>query len=126
VAETPDGVGAGQAALRRGDWEAAKTSFEEALGTAESADALDGLGQALWWLSDIAAAMDLRERAYVLHVRAGERRRAARIALWLSHEHATTFGNRAAADGWRFRAERLLEGVDEGAEPGWLELARAR
>src|ERR671936_1270032 len=75
VTETPDAVEAGLAALRDGDWDAAKQSFEAALAAGESPEALDGLGQALWWLNDVEAAIDFRERAYVSLVRDGLRRR---------------------------------------------------
>jgi DNA-binding CsgD family transcriptional regulator len=125
VVAIPDAVAAGQVALRRGDWQAAKESFEAALAVGDSDEALDGLGQALWWLNDAEAAIDLRQRAYVGLVRAGKDRAAARIALWLAHEYGTSLGNRAAANGWRFRVERLLEGQHGGAEVGLLELAYA-
>lgn len=99
MGNSPDAVEAGHAALKRGEWDSVKACFEAALETAESAEALDGLGQALWWLNDVDTAIALREHAYVGPVRSGERSQAARIALRLSHEQATTFGNRAAANG---------------------------
>ena len=51
--------------------------------------------------------------------------RAARIALWLSREYATVWGNEAAARGWLSRAERLLRDTAPGAEHAWLDLARS-
>lgn len=47
-------VGAGYAALDRGDWTGAAEAFAAVLADEQSADALDGLGQALWWASDVA------------------------------------------------------------------------
>jgi DNA-binding NarL/FixJ family response regulator len=92
---------------------------------AESPEALDGLGRALWWLRDERAAVVNRERAYSGFRRDGALARAARIALWLSREYALAFGNDAAARGWLARAERLLKDVAPGAEQAWLDLARS-
>jgi DNA-binding NarL/FixJ family response regulator len=93
--------------------------------TAESPEALDGLGRSLWWLREARQAIVYRERAYSGFRRDGELGRAARIALWLSREYAQVFGNDAAARGWLARAERLLRDVAPGAEQGWMDLARS-
>jgi tetratricopeptide (TPR) repeat protein len=91
----------------------------------DSAEALDGLGRALWWLRDERGAVVHRERAYAGFRRDGELARAARVALWLAREYGIAFDNDAAARGWLARAERLLRDVAPGAERGWLELARS-
>lgn len=88
-------------------------------------EALDGLGRALWWLRDPRGAVVHRERAYAGFRRTGDLHRAARIALWLSREYALVWGNRAAANGWLARGERLLASVAPGSDQGWLDLARA-
>jgi tetratricopeptide (TPR) repeat protein len=98
----------GYEALAVGNWSEARTAFEEAVRTAESPEALDGLGRSLWWLRQGREAIVCRERAYSGFRRDGELARAARIALWLSREYALVFGNDAAARGWLARAERLL------------------
>ncbi|MBA2359385.1 MAG: hypothetical protein H0V79_00375, partial [Actinobacteria bacterium] len=87
---------------------------------ANSSEALDGLGRALWWLRDAQGAVVNRERAYAGFRRDGELARAARIALWLSREYALVWRNDAAANGWLARAERLLADVAPGSERGWL------
>jgi DNA-binding CsgD family transcriptional regulator/tetratricopeptide (TPR) repeat protein len=128
-------IAAGESALREGDWAAARAAFEAVLATAPSApvaeaavataEALDGLGRALWWLGDPEGARAARQRAYAGFRRRGEVRRAVRIALWLAGEYGAAWGNEAAANGWVARAERLLRDLEPGAEAGWLELARA-
>ncbi|MEA2178835.1 MAG: hypothetical protein QOG77_2132, partial [Solirubrobacteraceae bacterium] len=40
--------------MERADWSAARAAFEAVLETAAVPDALDGLGQALWFLGDVA------------------------------------------------------------------------
>jgi hypothetical protein len=56
----------GQAALDAADWARAKAIFEESLAKGEEPEALDGLGQALWWLRDLEGCLRQRERAYGL------------------------------------------------------------
>jgi DNA-binding NarL/FixJ family response regulator len=117
---------AGFEALARADWLVARERFEAAVDEGdESPELLDALGRALWWLREPEAAVVQRERAYAGFRRAGDLRRAARIALWLSREHAQVWRNDVAANGWLARAERLLHDVAVGAETGWLSLARS-
>jgi tetratricopeptide (TPR) repeat protein len=99
---------AARAAFERGDFDAARELYEAALQEERSGEALDGLGQALWFLCEIDAGIARREEAYAEFRRAGELGRAAGIALWLVVEQATSLGNEAAAGGWFKRAERLL------------------
>jgi hypothetical protein len=84
-------------ALASGDWEGARAAFQEALDATDSAEALDGLGRALWWLRDERGAVVNRERAYAGFCRDGEPARAARVALWLAREYGLAFDNDAAA-----------------------------
>ena len=125
VVDAGESLSKGYEALASGDWEAAREAFGGALAIADSPEALDGLGRALWWLREEREAVVYRERAYAGFRRDGELARAARIALWLSREYALAFGNDAAAGGWLARAERLLRDVAPGAEQGWLDLARS-
>ncbi len=115
----------GYQALAAGDWQAAQVAFTVAASFGEPAEALDGLGRALWWLREGRDAIVHRERAYAGFRRDGDLARAARIALWLSREYALVFENDAASRGWLARAERLLRDVAPGAERGWLDLARS-
>ena len=61
TAEFAGPLEAGHEALHRGDWSSAAQAFDAALQQAESPDALDGLGQARWWLNDLGLAIELRE-----------------------------------------------------------------
>ncbi len=117
-------VGARLAAAR--DWGAAKATFEAALRERESAEALSGLGEALFFLGDLARAMEFRERAYVAFRDRGESCSAARLALWLSMQHIAGFGNVAVANGWLGLAERLVDGLPACPERGWVLLRRSR
>jgi tetratricopeptide (TPR) repeat protein len=121
---TVNSIATGQRALAAGDWTGARSAFEQALADGETAEALDGLGQALWWLNEPAEALELRQRAYAEFVRRRERPPAIGIAVFLAREFFTVHGNLAATTGWLARAQSLLE--EEGACPQvvWLELTR--
>lgn len=99
---------AARAAFERGDFAAARELYEVALEEDRSAEALDGLGQTLWFLCEIDAGIARREEAYAEFRRSGQLDRAGEIALWLVVEQATSLGNEVAAGGWFKRAERLL------------------
>jgi DNA-binding NarL/FixJ family response regulator len=124
--EEPDHLAAGTRSLAGGKWTDAKVAFEAALAARESAEALSGLGEAIFYQGDLARAMELRERAYVAFRNEGDAVAAARMALWLAMNHAAGFSNAAVASGWLGRAERLLDGVATCAEHGWLLLRRSR
>ncbi|HWI06992.1 MAG TPA: LuxR C-terminal-related transcriptional regulator [Solirubrobacteraceae bacterium] len=113
-------LAAARAALGRGDWQLARALFEAAAGEAPTAEALEGLSWAAWWLNDAEATFAARERAYALYRVAEDRRGAARMATWLGTDHVDFRGELAVAQGWLGRARRLLEGLEPGAEHGWL------
>jgi DNA-binding NarL/FixJ family response regulator len=115
-------VGRGEDALRAGDWAAARTEFEAALLDGDDPAAHDGLGRALWWLGELDAALDHRERSYVGFRKGGDATRAARIALWLSREYLEALGNEPASNGWLARARGLLADAGQVAEQGWLDV----
>jgi DNA-binding NarL/FixJ family response regulator len=115
----------GKEALEAACWEAARTAFEEALAAEETPEALDGLGQAIWFLGEVQEGIAARERAFELYARAGESNRAARAAVWISHQYDLS-GRASAARGWLARAERVLEGAGPCAGHGWVEVERAR
>lgn len=110
----------GWAHLRRGEWAAARSSFEDALTLNETQEALEGLSWAAWWLNDANALFDARERAYALYGSRGDRLGAARMAVWLGADHLDFRGEPAVAQGWFARARRLLDGLEPGPEHGWL------
>jgi DNA-binding CsgD family transcriptional regulator/tetratricopeptide (TPR) repeat protein len=108
--------------LSAGDFEGARDAFATAVDERTTAEALDGLGRARWWLGDVDGAIDSRERAYAAFRKRGDRARAARIALWLAREYLEAVGNPPASNGWVARAEGLLRDADPTREHGWLEL----
>jgi hypothetical protein len=55
--------------LTRMSWAEARVSFEEAMAVRASAEALEGLSLAAWWLDDAPAMFGARERAYALYQR---------------------------------------------------------
>jgi DNA-binding NarL/FixJ family response regulator len=115
----------GLRAMERADWVSARDAFEAVLAAGESAEARDGLGQAMWFLGDIAGGIAMRERAFDEHVRDGRCDDAARLAVWVSHQHLIA-GRSSAARGWLARSERALEEVDGCAGHGWVAVERAR
>ncbi|MFN2615838.1 MAG: LuxR C-terminal-related transcriptional regulator, partial [Thermoleophilaceae bacterium] len=84
-------------------------------------EALDGLGQSLWWLGETQASVELRAKAFAAYQRAGDHERAAYLATYLAAEYRIA-GNASLAQGWLGRAQRLLEGTDECAALGWLHI----
>jgi ATP/maltotriose-dependent transcriptional regulator MalT len=112
-------------ALERADWDTARSVFGAVLADGDSAEARDGLSQALWFLGSVAEAIALRERAFDGYVRAGRCDDAVRIAVWVSHQHMLA-GRVSAARGWLARAERALEDLPLCAGHGWVAVEHAR
>jgi DNA-binding CsgD family transcriptional regulator len=119
-----DDLGAGRAALERGDWQAARVAFERFLKRGDHPEALEGLGLAAWWLDLADVVFDARERAYRIYRERDESLAAARIAVWLAWDTAAFRGEQAIANGWLQRAHRLLEGRPAATEHAWLALRR--
>jgi DNA-binding CsgD family transcriptional regulator/uncharacterized protein HemY len=115
----------GREALVDADWERARSCFEQARELEETAEILDGLGQAAHFLGDYQQAIEFKERAFAAYRRKDERAEAAEVARWLAFLYGGVHGNRAAANGWMAWAERLLDGVEESVEHGRLALDRA-
>lgn len=116
----PDAVAEGWAELNRGQWKRAHTRFKAVLARDESPEALEGLAWAAWWLDDIPALFDARERAYRLYRQRGDHRGAARTAMWLGLDYVDMRGESAVARGWLRRAHRLLENEPHSLERAWL------
>jgi DNA-binding NarL/FixJ family response regulator len=117
---------AGWQHFARANWAAAHDAFATALDEAPGdPDALDGLGQSLWWLGRRDAAIDRRREAYAAYRRVGDTRNAGRLAIYLAGEHRID-GHQAVGAGWLSRARRLLEGEGTVAELGWLAIEEAK
>ena len=118
-------LAAGRAALARGAWEQARSRSEAAVAAGAGPEAHEAVSWAAWWLEDVEVCLDARERAYLGYRERGERRAAARMALWLGDDHAEFRGAHAVATGWLARAARLLESVESCPEHGWLAVFEA-
>ena len=111
---------AGWEALAATDWERARTCFEAAMERESSAEALEGLSLAAWWLDDAETIFDTRERAYRLYRRDGDRLSAGRLATLFGIDSFSFRGEAAIGNGWFRRAHRLLDGLPPAPEHGWL------
>jgi class 3 adenylate cyclase len=112
-------------AMANHDWRGAYDAFVGASAGQELAgDDLERLAEAAWWTAHPKECIDALERAYAAHSREGDPRRAARVALYLAEQWSERL-QPAQAAGWLQRAIRLLDGLPEGVEHGYLELAMA-
>src|SRR5712691_9553626 len=118
----PPARSAAKDALRRGAWTEAREHLEKSIAAGETAEALEQLGLATWWLDDAALTFDARERSYRLYREHDDPLGAARVALWLVWDYLAFRGDTAVASGWLERARRLLAGHERSAEYGWLLL----
>jgi tetratricopeptide (TPR) repeat protein len=120
-----DLLAAGNLALQAGDWLLARDSFRAALDVDETGEALNGLGEALWWLGETRESVAYRERAY-----ADFRRRRDSIS-GRGHRTRTlcplpsNMGNSAASAGWLARARRLVVEEELDDLRGWVLLLEA-
>jgi class 3 adenylate cyclase len=110
---------------------ASRLAWREAYGVYSQVDRaslspsdLETFAEASWWMGKLNEAIELREAAYAGFSSAGEKLRAARLALKLGDDYVGR-GAFAVAQGWFANAERLLEGEPESGEHGILALARA-
>nr|WP_243851303.1 helix-turn-helix transcriptional regulator [Modestobacter marinus] len=111
--------------MERADWASARSAFAAALTAGGSADARDGLAQALWFLGRVPEAIAVREQAFEEHLRAGRCAEAARSAVWVAHQHLLS-GRGSAARGWLARSERSMAGQPLCAGHGWVAVEAAR
>jgi ATP/maltotriose-dependent transcriptional regulator MalT len=118
-------LAAGQRALEAGEWSAARSSFEAVLELEESAAALLGLGNALWWLDETDASLRCRERAYAAFRHRSDPFQATTTALQLAYHYGANLGDVPAARGWGMRAARLVEDFELAPLEGWVLLSRA-
>ncbi|HYP55432.1 MAG TPA: LuxR C-terminal-related transcriptional regulator [Solirubrobacterales bacterium] len=121
-----DGIADGWRAFGAADWEAARDAFAAVLESEpDNPEALDGLGQSLWWLGERDAGIERRRQAYAAYQRRGDSLAAGRLATYLAGEHRIN-GQPAEAAGWQARAHRLLADHDTAPERGWLEVEYAK
>jgi DNA-binding CsgD family transcriptional regulator len=125
TARSGERLEAGRRALEAAQWDVARTEFQAALDAEETPAARDGLAQALWFLGSVDEGIAARERAFDEYLHGGSCDDAARVAVWVSHQHYIA-GRASAARGWLSRAERALEGEGTCAGHGWVAVERAR
>ena len=124
-AETADLLAAAGAALGRRAWGEASDLYQRALALDVSPEALEGFAVASWWQDDVDAAIEARERAYVLRRERDETVEAARVAGFLAWDYGAMRGVTAVANGWLQRARRLIDDLPPSAEQAWLPLIEA-
>jgi LuxR family transcriptional regulator, maltose regulon positive regulatory protein len=112
----------GWAALRGGEWEAARGSFAESLTEGETPEALEGMGWVGHMLGDDRLTFEAREHAYRLYLERGDNSSAARIAAYLAADHLMFRGEPAVANGWLQRAHSLIDELEPGVDHGWLAI----
>jgi class 3 adenylate cyclase len=87
-------------------------------------EALEILGDALWWLARIDDCINARERAYAGYLDAGNEQKAGLMCIRLAEDH---FHRKADSVGraWLSRAERHLADHSSSVEYGWLARLKA-
>ena len=88
-------------------------------------EALDLLGEAAYRGGDLEAALTAWELVHARHLRAGDRRTAARAAVRVAMYLMMDTGLMSPVRGWTGRAARLLEGDDESDVHAWLAMVRS-
>lgn len=104
-----------EAAGRR-DWQAAYDAYTEV--AERTADDVEGLAEAAWWLGRMDEAIRLYTTAYKAHLVGDDRSGAARTAFLLAI-HTRLVGEAAQSVGWMGRTQRILESLPEGVEHGY-------
>ena len=124
--EAPDAaLAAARTALERHEWPKAYAL----LTTADSQGELDATGlrllaSAAWWSGKFSEAIDYRERAYAVAIKANEHEAAVAAALDLAVANLQRMSI-GVAGAWANRAERLLDGQPENPGHGWLAAVRS-
>jgi class 3 adenylate cyclase len=126
VAQLVDRVESGRAAFAERDWARAYGLLTEAEQEHPlTAEDFELLARAAFWADNPVRAIPIYERAYARHLEAGNRRRAAFIAVDLAHEYGSVKMQRSVGNGWLNRAVRLLAEEPDAPENGYLALERS-
>ena len=116
---------AAREAHRQRDWPRAREAFvaaREALPL--SGDDLDALADATWWLGQVDEFVAIGDAAFRRHLDADQPGDAAMTALGVGVSLLLR-GDEAEGSGWIGRAARLLEGLPEGPEHGYIRYVTA-
>lgn len=116
---------AGREAIARHAWREAfdLLSAADAVAALDPED-LEKLAEAAWWTGRLQHCIESRERAFAGYQKRGETRRAAKVALDVSHDYFGKLAHSIGA-GWFNRAERLLQAEGDCAEQGYLSMFHA-
>jgi len=115
-----DLITSARAAYARRDWPAVRNGLLAARTTTglELQD-LNALADAMWWLGNIPESQSVAEELYRGLTAGGDRPAAAMKAIVLSLQWGMR-GDLVVASGWLNRARRLLQGLPERTEHGYL------
>jgi hypothetical protein len=119
-----DALEEARGALAARDWQRAFELLSAVDDAALGGEDLDALAEAALWAGRPHESLAARQRAHTAFIEAGERPRAALVAVVLCLHHAARL-QLAVAGGWFQRAQRLLEEEPERPEHGFLAWAAA-
>ncbi len=105
------------------DWQAVHDRLSALPPEHLTADDLDTLASALFWLNQPWRSVEVRRSAYERWVADGEHERATRAAWQVFYEH-WLIGEAAVAQGWLARARNLVTDPTS-AVAGWVAVAEA-
>ena len=83
---------------------------------------LELLAWSAYLTDEVVQVVAILERAYAGYVAAGNKERAAAVAVQLAHEYGSIRLQKAVGSGWLARAKRLLVDEPEGIAHGYLAL----
>jgi ATP/maltotriose-dependent transcriptional regulator MalT len=121
-----DFLGKGKNALATGAWADARSYLEQAAELDKSAEAIENLAWACWWLNDIPSVFEYRTKAHNLFLEKNDKLGASRTASWLGLDYLDFKGEFAVATGWFQRAESLLEEMPDSWELAFIKMLKAR
>ncbi len=121
----PDiGIDRAREALAGGAWAEAYEGFAAADRSLLSANDLEGLADAAWWISRFDDSLDARQKAYAAYAASGDEVAAGAVAARLSIEHFVRDEPSVGA-GFLMRAQRHLKDRPACVEQGFLVMVEA-
>jgi DNA-binding CsgD family transcriptional regulator len=120
--EADGALGSAAESLALGQWEQARGQLGAILAEHESAEALEGMGTALWWLGEIQQSLNFRQRAYAGYRATQRNPEAAIVALDISVCYLSNLDNPTVAQGWIARARSAAARSGDERLDGWLWL----
>ncbi len=124
MTQTDATIERGRKALARSEWSDAYDALHGADPARLSAQDLEGIADAAWWMSRSAESLEWRQRAYAAYATEGDDLRAAAAAARLAVEHFQR-DEPAVGAGFLMSAKRHAEAVPERAEHGLITMVEA-